>query len=481
MIIPIIFFSLLLFAFTGQKNTYLTFWISLALFFDPGGFLFGILGGGFFGPVKYSDAFFLLTTICFFLAKDVHLKEIYLDKQFLKLIRYFIFFEIYYVLIYGLITPFYNGINADNNFSLFVIKQRTFIYGFFVVIYVYLFAKRGLMFHYKITVYSALICLSLFIFGFVTGRSVIPSATMERYAGDEMIRVGMTSYGLFDVILTMALVVVIFIHKYYKKLALKNYVYIGGALMFVAFMLTLTRRTLLSTFFLPLFILLLTAAITKTSIRLFRVVLPLIFAVILLSIIAPKYVEWVPRIYKDTNLLLFTGKDTRGEQEYRVSGTGNMEYVKDNIKQKPLLGTGFYWMLYDERDKRVAMGDTFAAAWGAAGEVPFYGVFFNQGIVGFFLYIPIYLFILQAMLALFKLFRSRYREYILQLPVLFLMGMTVLIVFILKFTVDAYSLFGDLSQPKYMVYVGLLFSICFSFKNFSNESKTNPDSGAPYR
>lgn len=481
MITPIVFFSLLLFASTGQRNTYLTFWISLALYFDPGGFFRNNFGLTFFGPTKYYDAFFLLITICFLLAKDIHLKEIYSDKPFLRLVRYFIFFEIYYVLIFGCITPLLNGINTNNNFSLFVLKQRTIVYGFFILIYVYLFAKRGLGFHYKITVFSALICLSLFIIGFVTGIFVMHIETVERYAGEEMLRVGMTSWGLFNVILPMALVEVIFIRKYYKKLALKNYVYIGGALMFVVYMLSLTRRTLLDTFFLPLIILLITAGITKTTIRLFRLVLPLIVAVILLAIIAPKYVEWVPRIYKDVNLLLSTGKDTRGVQDYRVSGIGNMIYVKENIRQKPLLGTGFYWMLYKERDKRAGEGDTFAAAWGAANEMPIYWVFFNQGLLGFFLYIPIYLFIIQAIYALFKLFRSRYIEFILQSPVLFLMGMTVLIVFIQKFTLDAYALFGDLSQPSYMVFVGLLFSIWFSYKNFSNGSKTNTDSRASYR
>jgi hypothetical protein len=481
MIIPIIFFALLLYSLSGSRNTYINFWLSLAFYFDPGGFLSGTLGGVFFGPAKYYDAFFLLMTICFLSAKDIHLKEIYSDKPFLRLVRYFIFYEIYYILIFGCITPLLNGLNADNNFSLFVLKQRTTVYGFFIVIYVYLFAKRGLLFHYKITVGSALICLSLFFIGFVTGISVIPTETLERYAGEEMMRVGMTSWGLFDVILTMALVEVIFIRKYYNKLPLKNYVYIGGALMFVAFMLTLTRRTLLDTFFLPLIILLLTAGITKTAIRIFRLVLPFIFAGILLAIIAPKYVEWIPRIYKDTSLLIFTGKDTRGEQEYRVSGTGAMMYVKENIREKPLLGTGFYWMLYEDKDKRVGEGDTFAAAWAAANEMPIYWVFFNQGLLGFILYIPIYFFILQAMLALFKLFKNRYREFLFQSPVLFLMGMTVLIVFIQKFTVKAYSLFADLSRPGYMVFVGLLFSIWFLYKNFPNESKTNPDSGASYR
>jgi hypothetical protein len=480
MIIPIIFFALLLYSLSGNRNRYIVFWLSLALMFDPGGFL-GAFGGIFFGPVKYYDAFFLLSTICFLLAKDIRLIEIYSDKQFLRLIRYFIFFEIYYILFYGLITPLINGISADNNFSLFVLKQRTFVYGFFIVIYVYLFAKRGLSFHYKITVYSALFCLSLFIIGFLTGIYLIPIETMERYAGDEMIRVGMTSWGLMDVILTIALVDVVFIRKYFKKLALKNYLYIGGALMFVAFMMTLTRRTLINTLSLPLIILLLTAVITKTAIRLYRIVLPLIFAVILLAIIAPKYIEWVPRVYKDVNLLLLTGKDTRGEQEYRVSGIGNFDYVKDNIKQKPLLGTGFYWLNYEDRDKRISEGDTFAAAWGAANEMPIYWVFFSQGIMGFILYMPIYFFILQAMVALFKLFKNRYREFIFQSPVFFLMGITVLIVFIQKFSVKAYSLFGDLTGCSYMVYVGLLFSIWFSYKMLYNESKTNPDSGASYR
>jgi len=449
--------------------------------FDPGGFLNYTLGGVFFGHLKYKDAFFLLMTICFLLATDIHLEELNSDKYFFKFVKYFIFLEIYYVAIYGWLTPYLNGINSDNNFSLFILKERTTVYGFFIVIYVYLFAKRGLLYHYKIIVFTGILCLGLFIVGYLSGRSFVPTTFDDRYSGEELQRVGMFSYGLFQVLLSMALIIYFFSSKYKISIPLKKSIFIGGALMFITYMLTLTRRTLIETAALPFIILLVRARITNTAIKYGKIIAVFILGIILLGIVAPRYINWVGRMYKDIGSLATTGKDTRGETEYRLSRTGNMLYVTENIKKRPFLGTGFLWMLYSDTNERILAGDTYAAAWWAAREVPVYNELFSRGIFGLVLYIPVYIFILRTLIVLFKLLKKRSNEFIVRFPVFYIMGLVVIIEFILSFTLRAYDLFGNFSVPGDMVYCGLLFSICFSFKKFSYEEEKNPDTGATYR
>jgi O-Antigen ligase len=469
MIIPIIFFALLLYALSSIRNTYITFWISLAFYFDPGGFFSNAFGSVFFGHLKYYDAFFLLMTICFLSANDIHLKELNFDKLFLRFVKYFVFLEIYYVTIYGWLTPYLNGINSDNNFSLFILKERTTVYGLFIVIYVYLFAKRGLLYHYKLIVFTGVFCLVLFIIGYLSGRSFVPTTVGDRYSGEELERVGMLSYGLFQVILSMALIIYFFSSKFKVSFPLKKLVFIGGALMFLASMLTLTRRTLIEIAILPFIILWVRARITNTTIKYGKIIAVFILGIILLGVLAPRYINWVGRMYKDIGSLVTTGKDTRGETEYRLSRTGNMIYVKENIKKRPFLGTGFLWILYSDSNERILAGDTYAAAWWAAREVPVYYAFFSRGILGFVLYIPVYIFILKALIVLYKLLKERFNEFIVRFPILCIMGLVVFIEFLLLFSISAYTLFGSFSNPNFMFYCGLLFSIKFSLGKISYE------------
>jgi hypothetical protein len=480
MIIPGIFFALLLYSFTGNRNTHIVFWLALALMFDPGGFFNYTLGGVFFGPIKFNDAFFLLVTICFLSAKDIHLKELKYDKPFLRFIKYFIFLEIYYVVIFGWLTPYLNGINSDNIFSLFVLKERSTMYGFFVAIYVYFFAKKGLFYHYKIIVFTGLICLSLFIIGYITGTSFVETFVDDRYSGEELQRVGMLSYGLFQVILSMALIIYFFSSKFKVSIPLKRSIFIGGALMFITYMLTLTRRTLIETAVLPFIILWVRARITNTPVKYGKIIGVFILGIILLGVTAPRYLNWVGRIYKDIGSLVTTGKDTRGEEEYRLSRTGNLLYVKENIKKRPFLGTGFLWMVYSDTEERILAGDTYAAAWYASREVPFYNALFSRGILGLVLYIPVYIFILKTLIVLFKLLKERVNEFIARAPVFYIMGLVVIIEFLQFFTVRAYNLFGSFSGPFFMVYCGLLYSISFTFKKINYESEKNSDTGTTH-
>jgi hypothetical protein len=137
-------------------------------------------------------------------------------------------------------------------------------------------------------------------------------------------------------------------------------------------------------------------------------------------------------------------------------------------------------MLYSDTEQRILAGDTYAAAWYAAREVPVYNALFSRGILGLALYVPVYVFILQTLIGLFKLLKKRFNEFIVRFTVFYIMGLAVIIEFLLLFTVRIYNLFGNYSGPVFMVYCGLLFSISFTFKKISYESEKNPDTGPTY-
>lgn len=483
--IVLLFIGLLVLSLTGNRNNHIVFWISLSLMFDPGGFMAGYFNSVFFGPLKYYDAFFILLNLNFFIAKDIHLSELSKDKPFLRFVIYLFFLELYYVIVYGWLTPSYYGINEDNNFSLFVLKERTTVYGFFIAIYIYLFTKRGLNTHYKIVVFTAVICLALFFVGFVLNENIVPFVTLDRYKGEDIQRVGILSYGLFQIILTIALAVYFLRRRSKVNSPYEALIYIGGSLLFIIYILSLTRRTLIELAVLPIIALWIISLITHSPPRVGKLTFAIVILVTLLGLIAPRYFTWAGRLYKDISYLIITGKDTRGQSEYRMSGTGDLIYVKESIKQKPLLGTGFTWMLYEEKDRRVQGGDKFAAAWDAAQEVPIYFAFFSRGIIGFIIYVPVYIFIIKTLFLLYRNLKTSYRFNISgfskQQSIIFILGIVIVIEFVLMFTARVFTLFGGLSSPIFMTYVGLLFGIGYLFKNKFYAQKESISIGPTYR
>ncbi len=100
----------------------LWFWIFLNLFFDPGGYVVGLLDGALVGSLNISDVFIVGITICLIFAK-VNWKSIFQDKFLVRFLFYLLIFSAYFFIVYGGVVPYFHN---DFDYPTFLIKNRVF-------------------------------------------------------------------------------------------------------------------------------------------------------------------------------------------------------------------------------------------------------------------------------------------------------------------------------------------------------------------
>ncbi len=451
--IIIVLLVILMFFFV-LKDPVWGFWISLALYFDPGGLFQGYFQSNIIGQINFYDIWILFMSIAFLIRQRFH-KVVY-DRNFIQFVKYYAFVFVYYVLVFGYLVPASNG---EFTFKLFLIKQREILWGFLILFYVYYFVQNSLLNHYYITVLSGFIILSLFILGLLFKFSVIPSVTFIRYRGEGMLRIGMLSYGLFQAVLPILLALIILRKSFKTRIFLRRELFVAGILLVIVYLITLTRRTFINLGAEIIVVIWVSQIISGARINLTKPILFILVILTALYLMFPAYIGYSKNIYQDTILLITTGKDSRGQSDYRISGEGDLAIVKDYIKEKPWFGQGFYWMSWDEKIRRANFGDRFAKAWDAAQEVPIYYLFFSKGIVGFIIYTPVYILLLLSIKDLFRRVKRHYYQIARSNPYVVLFALTILSGFVLDFSVGIYALYGDIGTPNFMVKSGLLFGL----------------------
>ena len=85
-----------------------------------------------------------------------------------------------------------------------------------------------------------------------------------------------------------------------------------------------------------------------------------------------------------------TGMDSRGMTDQRVSGSNDYEIVKEYIRNNLFLGNGYTYLFWKDGRATSARGEEYSVVRDAAGEVPIYFLFFDYGIVGAILMLPLY-------------------------------------------------------------------------------------------
>ncbi|MBW1612526.1 MAG: hypothetical protein JRJ57_00835 [Deltaproteobacteria bacterium] len=434
----------------------------------------GYFDSNLIGPVNVSDAFFGIMTIAYFVR--IKKGKVKCDRKFLLFFRYCVFLIVYFIISYGYIIPVLNG---NDTFRLFLLKERNTLYGIFILWFVYYFANHGLIVHYKILVYTAAVVLSMYLLGLVFGGYIVPITSFSRYVGEDVMRIGMLSYGLFQAVLPLSLVVLM-INPHLRKIPVRKLLYFASLLLVIVYLLTLTRRTyinLIATIVFAVFVINKVIHIRK-GIR--RLIIALGFVFVVLTFLFPDYRKYSGDLYRDVYLLLSTGEDTRGRSDYRLSRTGDMEIVKDYIREKPWFGQGFTWMNWDEKVERANKGDRFARAWDAAQEVPVYYMVFSKGIIGLLVYTPVYIIIIYSLVSMYRKIRKYNLSLFQNHQIVLLFSLFLIVSYILEFTVKAYSLYGDVGSPRFMVNAGLMFSI-LAYLNKEYEIEKDPDTSTSYR
>lgn len=435
------------------------FWIFLNLFFDPGGYVYGFMGGTFMGPLHQSDIFIAGMMVCLISAK-VNWKAVFEDKELKRFFIALIIFAMYYYIFYGGVVPF---LHNDWNYKTFLMKNRLFAYGFILLLSIYVFAFRGLYYYFLATLVVGFICLNLFFITLVTGINLIPVFTMARNPGEDMMRVGMLSYGIFYSIFPISLITYILSKKINIDIKYKKLLYYTGIVMLITLLLTLTRRIqidIIGTAILLSIIIAYIFRIGKLS-SLMKVIVPAFVVFIVLYITFPDYTGYIAETAEDTFLLMTTGRDSKGQTDQRVSATNDYVEVIKYIENNLVLGAGWTKLEWKGRGNVVSpRGKHHAIIMDAAGEVPIYFLFFGFGLAGAILIIPLYFLIIKLFISMMNLLRKNIIK-ILHEPLIIIISVYVVLSISVMFTLNFYALGSHFSSPD-MTYTAVLLGIGYA-------------------
>lgn len=453
-----------------KRNPDLMFWILLNIYFDPGGYISYYFGGKLISRLYISDIVILPIIFCLFALKTSY-KIIYKDKFLTSFLKAFLIFVAYFFVVYGGIIPY---LNNDLDYILFLQKNRQFLYYVIILISAYIFALRGLKYFYLTTLFIGFTMLSAFLISVVTGLNIIPIMLMERYEGSNMMRIFIYSWGLFTILFPISFILFLFprrikLHTKYRKLA-----YIAGMLMVLTLLVALSRRNFIDIPGTILIIVLLNSFIFRRNkaLAMAKILIPLGATLVIINLTLPKYIDYISDISQDTFDLLTRGKDTRGEGEYRVSGTGDLEITKKYISDNFIFGTGYSYIHWGELGESItSRGPVYAAAMDAAGEVPIYYIFFGYGLVGFIIMFFLYSFLIRLFLKLFSLTRERI-IHLIEHPYDVLFIIYLLYWIAEKFTFSFWGLGNDFTSPESGIYIGIGFALLKKLKNISSGSET---------
>lgn len=433
----------------------LWFWIFLNLYFDPGGYVYDFMGGTLLGPLHITDVFISGIVLCMIFAK-INWAVIFQDKFLRNFLFFLVIFGLYYFIAYGGIIPY---LHDDFDYPTFLMKNRLFLYGFIILFSVYAFSLRSLYYFYTTTLFVGAICLTLFFITLLTGIPLIPVWEFARNPGDEMMRISMMGYGLFYLLFPLSLITYLVSRKISIKINYQSWLYYCGTIMIITLLITLTRRIQIDIIGSVLIAVLIISYVFRTGklSSLLKVILPAFLIVLVMYFAFPKYIGDLAEIGEDTFLLMTTGKDSKGETDQRVTGTDDYELVKEYIGNNIFFGAGYTHLYWQDGRATSIRGKEFAEARDAAGEVPIYQLFFDFGLAGAILMLPLYFMLGKLSLKLMKLLRQT-TSYLLRDPLALIFSVYIILTITKKFTLNFYALSQDFSAPL-IGYVTILIGV----------------------
>jgi hypothetical protein len=437
-IVVIIFFSAFLIIIRNKPD--LWFWIFLNLYFDPGGYVYGFMGGTLFGPLHIQDVLISGIIICM-ISAHINWRSVFQDTFLKKYLFFLLLFTLYFYIAYGAAVPIMHN---DFNYPEFLMKNRLFIYGYIILFAVYAFSLRGLYYFYTTTLSVGVICLTLFFITLTTGIGLIPVWEFARNPGDEMMRVSMLGYGIFYLVFPVSVIVYLLSKKINLNIKHRNWLYYGGIVMIITLLITLTRRIQIDVIGSVIIISFIISYLFKTGklSTILKIVLPALLVVLVMYFTFPKYVGYMAEIAEDTFLLITTGMDSKGETDQRVTGTDDYVLVKEYIEDNIFWGSGYTYLSWGPGYASSARGDSFSQIADAAGEVPIYNLIFSFGIIGAALMLPLYFIMGELFFKLIKLLRVTFID-LLQDPLTIVLSIHILLTIAKKFTINLYALSQD--------------------------------------
>jgi hypothetical protein len=354
-----------------QKNTKFDhiFWILIFLYTDPGGIL--LLNLNVQGGIKFEDIIILLIWTVFFFSPSK--KRIKSTSAEFKISIAVVLWFVYFIFIYGILN------NETSDLLFFLKKMRRAFYAgsiFFIASY---FTSRNtkLFFIYSI-IFSAFVLLSLFV-SIITGVEIITIRVAERGFSD-VERLYSYSYGLAPWLIPISLVILVF----KIRTPLRNKIITLGILMVIAWILSITRRHLFSTFF-YIIIVYIMAYYSRymrklISLRFIPIVL---IPIVVIAITSPKYLGAIKDSFSITYDAIINPESASEADYQRLSLVGQKDIMK-NIHDEPFLGTGYNHLWFTAEGDKIGM---------EGADYPFLSAIAMHGIVGLLFFFPIYWFV----------------------------------------------------------------------------------------
>lgn len=358
------------------------FWIILIIFTDPGGILeaFGEDSGD--GGINVTDLLFGGLLCCYVLT--LFRKNTRTDIQYTKIFRLFLVFLAYYFIVFGYIVP---ELKSPVGYSLtFVaIKSRHTIYSVLLFIMVYRFFKRSYLLFFKILLVSSFIVIILFLITFVTGIDILPLMKTSR-GFIKIDRIFLFSYGLMPLLIPMGAIILTF----KIDISWKRFIIVCFGLMFLTWLLSLTRRHILGTIIYLIFSLMMYNHFRgKVLLPLGKVLRIFSYSIIILFLVGlsfPKYVDAGQKAIEQAIYVAEHGETTTGRQDNRL-GLGK-NFMQKLIEKNYVYGTGF-----DNR-WRTAEGDKEGYE---AADYPFLAAIAMFGIMGMLVFLPVYIVLIKTL------------------------------------------------------------------------------------
>lgn len=431
------------------------------------------MGSNLLGSINHSDIFIMLIIITA-VHTNFNLGHLFKDKQFKYYVNALSVFILYFYFIYGGIVPI---LHDDLNYPQFLLKTRNMIWGIVILFTSYHFALRGLYKFYKTTLIIGVICLSLYWITLATGFELIPVINIERYRGTGITRLVMGGYGYFSILFPLALFSYLLSRKLRFRMIHRKWLYYAGIAMLMTLLVTLTRRVFLDIFFTLIIASLLLRYLYKLKFLtgMYKYIIPLFLVFFSIQFVLPRYTGFIRNIGLDVYSLITTQKDTRGVQDYRLSGINELELVRKEIFDNLILGTGYsrlYWG--DTGYATSSRGDKYALLADAASEVPIYYLFFGFGLIGAILILWIYYLVTKKSHELLKLIKTNRMLY-LNDPVHLIFALYTILWIIGKVTHEAYTLSRDFRPSSFggfMLLCALVFVLAYKFKLAEQTSKS---------
>lgn len=373
------------------------FWIILILFSNPGGIQNALGISEYSNGVNLNDFLFIILTGLYLIKPK---RYDFLDKQYIFIRRYFVFFLFYFVFVFGYITPVVNNV-LNYSFLYTIVKLRHAFFSVMLFIYCYHFFNSSNKKFFKVLLISSIIVLVLFLQGLFTGFIIIPYETYTR-GFIEAERKLMLSYGFLPFLIPLGVVFIVF--KYNENKKLKKLILIAFVLMFITWIISITRRHIAGTIILfILSLVLLNFFKRRLLIPLSGILRLLVFSSIIIFttyILFPKYIEASYKAVEETIHIVKYGETTTGQIDERLGFS--RPFIMDLFYKYPILGTGF------DNNWRTGEGDILGYE---ASDYPFLGALAMTGILGIIIFLPIYIKIIILLIKDIKFIRNNITNY----------------------------------------------------------------------